>query len=74
VRGESPPEAISAQDKTQREVGKHSRNHHDNVFLLKFQCDLQEGRHLIYRYECLGEEKRKGMGVKLLKIRSNVST
>jgi len=40
-------------------------------------CDLQEGRHLIYRYECLGEEEGKGMGVndyKLLETRLNVST
>ena len=40
-------------------------------------CHLQERRHSIYRYECLGEEKRKGRGVndyKLIKTRSNVRT
>jgi len=40
-------------------------------------CYLQEGRHPIYIYECLGEEERKGRGVndyKLLETRSNVST
>jgi len=40
-------------------------------------CDLQEGRHPIYRDECLGEEERKGRDVndyKLLETRSKVST
>jgi len=40
-------------------------------------CDLQEGRHPIYRYEYLGEEERKGRGVndyKFLETRSNVRT
>jgi len=41
---------------------KHSGNHSDEVSILKIQCDLQEGRHPIYRYECLGEEERKGIG------------
>jgi len=38
---------------------------------------LQEGKHPIYIYECLGEEERKGEDVndyKLLETRSNVST
>jgi len=45
--------------------------------ILKFNCDLQEGRRPIYRYECLEEEERKGMSVKdykLLETRLNVST
>ena len=41
----SPLEAIFAQDKTQRELEKHSGNHPDKVSLLKSQCNLQEGRH-----------------------------
>lgn len=38
-------EATFAQDKTQRELEKHSGNHPDKVSLLKSQCNLQEGRH-----------------------------
>lgn len=72
--GQSPLEAIIAQDKTQREIGNHTRNHYDRVSLLQFQCHLQEGRHPIYRSGCLGEEEMKGRGgiyTKLLKSRSS---
>jgi len=74
---ESPLEAIFAQDKTEREFGNHTRNHSDRVFVFQFQYDFQDGRHPIYRYECLGEEERKGRGVndyKFLETRSKVST
>ena len=40
-------------------------------------CSLQERRHPIYRYKCLGEEERNGRGVndyKLVETRSTVST
>jgi len=45
-----------------REKGEHSRIHSNRVSLLKIQCVLQEGRHPIYRYECLGEQEMKERG------------
>ena len=63
-------------------VEKSSVSRHLKHTLIKFlffniQCDLQEERHPIYRYEYIREEERKGRVVnyyKLLETRSNEST
>jgi len=74
---ESPLEIVSTQDKTHKKFREHSGKYSDRVYLLQYQCHLQEERHPIYKYEYLGEEERKCRGVndyKLIETSSNVST
>ena len=64
------------QDKTQRKYRNTDSLKH-SFFTSKFNVILQEMSHRIYKYECLGEDERKGRGIndyKPLETRSNVST
>jgi len=62
VRSELPLEAISAQDKTQKEFGKHSRNTLIEFRYLKYNV-IYKKRDIVFIDMSVSERKRGRVGV-----------